>query len=402
MSSPEQAPAVRPLTGKIVALLAGLAAIGMLSTNIILPAFPEMGRALGVSTRELGLTLSAFFITFAFGQLAVGPLADRFGRQKLVLGGLAVFVTGSVLAGCADSLAQMITGRVIQALGVCATSVLSRAIARDLYEGDTLARALSLTMIATAAAPGFSPLLGSLLTLAFGWRAMFLLVGLSAVVLAVCYRWGMGETHPADRRAPHSAGTVIRAYCRLLTDQRFILPALSMALLMSGLFAAFAAAPAILMNGMGLSPLQAGYFFASTVFVVFSAGLAAPRLARRFGSARVAAAGIAIATVGGLVLFWGPAHPGPEAYALSMVLFLLGMGLANPLGTALAMGPFGQEAGLASALFGFLQMAAAALATWLGSVLTFAPVSTLGGLQTSACLMALLLLMMRNAATSPP
>lgn len=72
MSSPEQAPAVRPLTGKIVALLAGLAAIGMLSTNIILPAFPEMGRALGVSTRELGLTLSAFFITFAFGQLAVG------------------------------------------------------------------------------------------------------------------------------------------------------------------------------------------------------------------------------------------------------------------------------------------------------------------------------------------
>lgn len=80
------------LTGKIVALLAGLAAIGMLSTNIILPAFPEISQDLGVSARELGFTLSSFFIAFALGQLVVGPLADRYGRQKLVLGGLSVFV----------------------------------------------------------------------------------------------------------------------------------------------------------------------------------------------------------------------------------------------------------------------------------------------------------------------
>lgn len=75
------------LTGKIVALLAGLSAISILSTNIILPAFPEIGEQLGVSARELGLTLSSFFITFALAQLVVGPLADRYGRKKLVLGG---------------------------------------------------------------------------------------------------------------------------------------------------------------------------------------------------------------------------------------------------------------------------------------------------------------------------
>ncbi|MCW1245558.1 MFS transporter, partial [Pseudomonas sp. SAICEU22] len=80
------------LTGRIVALLAGLAAIGMLSTNIILPAFPVIGDDLGVTARELGLTLSSYFVTFALGQLAVGPLADRYGRQKLVLGGLSVFI----------------------------------------------------------------------------------------------------------------------------------------------------------------------------------------------------------------------------------------------------------------------------------------------------------------------
>lgn len=386
----------QPLTGKVVALLAGLAAISMLSTNIILPAFADIGEDLGVTARELGLTLSSFFITFALGQLVVGPLADRYGRQKLVLGGLSVFVVGTVIAGLATTLDVLIAGRVVQALGVCAASVLSRAIARDLFEGETLARALSLTMIATAAAPGFSPLAGSVLSVTFGWRAIFILVGLAAVVLAFFYVRDLGETHPADRRAPHSAKSVVLAYGRLTLDRRFILPALSMSLLLSGLFASFAAAPAILMQGIGLTSLQTGLYFAATVFVVFAAGMAAPRLAHRHGARIATLVGIACAMTGGGLLLVGPAAPGLGWYALSMITFLWGMGLANPLGTAITMGPFGKEAGMASALLGFLSMGAAALTTWLASVLSFAPVTTLGGIQTMACLVALVLFVLRG------
>ncbi|MEX0162125.1 multidrug effflux MFS transporter [Pseudomonas brassicacearum] len=386
----------QPLTGKVVALLAGLAAISMLSTNIILPAFAAIGEDLGVTARELGLTLSSFFITFALGQLVVGPLADRYGRQKLVLGGLSVFVVGTVIAGLATTLDVLIAGRVVQALGVCAASVLSRAIARDLFEGETLARALSLTMIATAAAPGFSPLAGSVLSVTLGWRAIFILVGLAAVVLAFFYVRDLGETHPADRRAPHSAKSVVLAYGRLALDKRFILPALSMSLLMSGLFASFAAAPAILMQGIGLTSLQTGLYFAATVFVVFAAGMAAPRLAHRHGARIATLVGIACAMAGGSLLLVGPAAPGLGWYALSMITFLWGMGLANPLGTAITMGPFGKEAGMASALLGFLSMGAAALTTWLASVLSFAPVTTLGGIQTTACLVALVLFLFRG------
>lgn len=386
----------QPLTSKVVALLAGLAAISMLSTNIILPAFAAIGEDLGVTARELGLTLSSFFITFALGQLVVGPLADRYGRQKLVLGGLSVFVVGTVIAGLASTLDVLIAGRVVQALGVCTASVLSRAIARDLFEGETLARALSLTMIATAAAPGFSPLAGSVLAVTLGWRAIFILVGLAAVVLAFFYVRDLGETHPADRRAPHSAKSVVLAYRRLVLDRRFILPALSMSLLMSGLFASFAAAPAILMQGIGLTSVQTGLYFASTVFVVFAAGMAAPRLAHRHGARVITLLGIACAMIGGGLLLVGPAVPGLWWYALSMVTFLWGMGLANPLGTAITMGPFGKEAGMASALLGFLSMGAAALTTWLASVLSFAPVTTLGGIQATACLVALVLFLLRG------
>lgn len=383
------------LTGKIIALLAGLSAIGILSTNIILPAFPDIGKQLGVSSRELGLTLSSFFITFALAQLVVGPLADRFGRKKLVLGGLAVFIVGTVVGGLASSLEMLITGRVIQALGVCAAAVLSRAIARDLFTGERLARALSLTMIATATAPGFSPLVGSVLAATLGWRAIFIAVGLAAFAVAVFYASTLGETHPAERRAPHSIPGVMVAYVKLVLNAMFILPAMSVSLLMSGLFASFSAAPAILMGGIGLSSLQTGLYFASTVFVVFAAGMASPRLAHRYGAQNITLVGIFTALFGGGLLLIGSAAPGLSWYTLSMIIFLWGMGLANPLGTAITMGPFGNQAGLASALLGFLSMGAAAVTTWLASVLAFPAVTSLGCIQVIACFIAFLLFLLR-------
>ncbi|WP_324726350.1 multidrug effflux MFS transporter [Klebsiella sp. ZJOU C1] len=384
------------LTGKIIVLLAGLSAISTLSTNIILPAFPDIGEQLGVSARELGLTLSSFFITFALAQLVVGPLADRYGRKKLILGGLSIFIVGTVVGGLAGSLETLIIGRVIQALGVCAAAVLARAIARDLFDGETLARALSLTMIATAAAPGFSPLVGSVLTTTLGWRAIFILVGLAAFAVAIFYTATLGETHPTERRAQVSIPGVVVAYFRLAVNGKFLLPALSVSLLMSGLFASFGAAPAILIKGIGLSSLQVGFYFAATVFVVFGAGMAAPRMARRYGAQIITSAGILTALLGGGMLLIGPESPGLGWYSLSMVMYLWGMGLANPLGTAITLGPFGKQAGLASALLGFLTMGAAATATWLSSVMTFPAVATLGGIQTTACMIALLLFLLRG------
>ncbi len=94
----------RVLTGSILFLLAGLAAMGSLATNVILPVFPSMSASLGVGPRDLGLTLSSFFIAFAVGQLFVGPLADRFGRKPLVVGGLVTFVAGSAMCALSQSL----------------------------------------------------------------------------------------------------------------------------------------------------------------------------------------------------------------------------------------------------------------------------------------------------------
>lgn len=385
----------RPLTGELLLLLAGLAALGSLATNIILPAFPDMGADLGTSVKDLSATLGTFFVAFAVGQLFVGPLSDRFGRGPLVLCGLFTFVAGSVVCALATNLPQLIAGRVVQALGVCATSVLSRAIARDLFDREALARALSLIMVAMAAAPGFSPLVGGAFNSLLGWRATFWVVGLLAVLQGIHYVARLGETHHAERRTALSLPAVAGTYWQLLLDRRFIAPALAVSLVIGSLYMFFAMAPAILMEGFGFSPFGLALFFASTVFVVFGAGLLAPRLAHRWGTTRAARAGIVVAFAGSIALLAGP----QEVYFFSgaLTVFLLGMGLINPLGTAITLQPFGQQAGAASALLGFLQMGCAAIAIGMASALA-AP-AYLAFCIVLAASLALSLLAFRGSAT---
>lgn len=379
------------LTAGRLVLLASLAALGALATNIMLPAFPDIAREFGALPRELAWTLSSFFIVFAVGQLFVGPLADTVGRAPFVVGGLAVFVAGSIICALAPSLPMLIAGRAIQALGACAASVLARAIARDLYHGPELTRALALVMIAMAAAPGFSPALGTGMTSMLGWRSIFVLVAVAGALVALHYRLSAGETLPRERRRPAHLGTIARTYAELAIDPRFIFPALAVSLVIGCLYSFFGAAPAILMAGMGLSATSLSIFFAATVLVVFGSGFMTARLARRWGAPSVGMAGILLATTGGLWLVLQSGAPTQVQFMAAVTLFLTGMGLINPIGTAIALEPFGDRAGIASALLGFLQMACAAIGTAIIGALSVGPATAFawvvfGGMMLAAAL----------------
>ena len=394
--APQVSQVPRRLTAGLIILLGVLAALSSLATNIILPSFPSIGGALGLTTRDLGITLSSFFVAFALGQLVVGPLSDRIGRRPLVWGGLLTFAIGSVMAASATNLDILVVGRIVQALGICAASVLSRAIARDLFEGHDLARVLSFTTIATAAASGFSPLLGTAIDTMFGWRAIFLGVGATSLIVAIAYRASVGETLAVQSRSVASLTAVARNYGSLLIDMRFLAPALTVSMIIGGLFAFFAAAPAILIDGFGQSPLGLSVFFAATVIVVFSGGLLAAWFARRMGHARATLLGAVLAFIGGAMIL-GSASYGLSLdwYTVSLTVFLFGMGLTNPLGTALALQPFGNQAGLASALLGFLQMACAALATTVTTLLPVSAALSIGLVLTVYSGLAVLVFLLR-------
>ena len=245
-------------------------------------------------------------------------------------------------------------------------------------------------MIAGAAAPGFSPLLGSILAGLFGWRTTFLVVAAFGVALALHYLGRIGETHPVGRRTPLAPSAVASAYGRLATDPRFLLPALAVSLVIGGLYSFFAAAPGVLMNELGLTAFQLGLSFAATVLIVFVAGFLAPRLAHRLGQRTVSMIGLFIALAGGVAMFAFAAAPAFMTFTMAIALYLFGMGLINPLGTAIALHPFGRQAGLASALLGFLQMGCAAIGASFASALPFPPSVSLAVILTTGSALALL------------
>src|SRR3979411_1388483 len=186
-------------TSAQIAVLAVLAATGTLATNILLPSLPQMAASLKVSSAAVTSAITVFLGVFALGQLVVGPISDRYGRRWPVLIGFAVFFAGSIWCALSPVRPGWLAGLVIQATGACATSVLSRAIARDLFSGAALGRAMALIMIAMATAPGFSPLLGGALYHAFGWRSEFVFVGIFAAIGAIAYGTVLGETHRSTR-----------------------------------------------------------------------------------------------------------------------------------------------------------------------------------------------------------
>src|SRR6201746_2470166 len=182
-----------------IAVLATLAATGTLATNILLPSLPQMAASLQVSTAAVTSSITVFLAVFALGQLVVGPISDPYGRRWAVLVGFAVFLAGSIWCGLATDLPSLLVGRVIQAAGACSTSVLSRALARDLFSGAALGSALARVMIAVAGAPRLSPLLGGALDHYLGWRSEFVFVGVFAAIAAVAYTAVLGETHRSTR-----------------------------------------------------------------------------------------------------------------------------------------------------------------------------------------------------------
>ena len=381
-----------------VAVLAALAATGTLATNILLPSLPQMAASLSVSSAAVTSAITVFLAVFALGQLVVGPLSDRYGRRWPVLTGFAVFIAGSVWCSLATDLPGLLTGRVIQAAGACATSVLSRAIARDLFSGAALGRAMALIMIAMAAAPGFSPLLGGALDHTFGWRSEFVFVGAFAAIGAIGYGAVLGETHHSTR-IPLNPLAIAKNYFSLIADRRFLIPAATVSLIMGGLFAMFSAAPRVLIEGLHFTPIQLGLFFAGTVMIVFAAGMLATKLGPRFGLDRSIKGGLLTAATGSIaILLVSILHPSFLPFLAAMCVFLLGMGIVNPLGTAQALSPFGEKAGAASALLGFWQMMGAAIGVWLAATVSHDAMFALGIVLTVASMLALLLYTMRARA----
>jgi MFS transporter, DHA1 family, multidrug resistance protein len=249
-----------------------------------------------------------------------------------------------------------------------------------------------------AAAPGFSPLLGGALDHAFGWRSEFVFVAAFAALGALAYGTVLGETHHATR-TPLDPLAITKNYLGLIVDRRFVVPAATVSLIMGGLFSVFSAAPRILIEAMHFTPIQLGLFFAGTVLIVFASGMLATKLAPRYGLDRSIRGALLVTGIGAIaILLVSLYSPSFLPFLGAMSVFMLGMGIVNPLGTAQALSPFGEKAGAASALVGFWQMMTAAIGVWLAATISREALFALGAVLTVFSLVAVGLYTLRAKA----
>jgi DHA1 family bicyclomycin/chloramphenicol resistance-like MFS transporter len=372
-------------------VICAFAAMGTLATNIFLPSLPAMAASLHVSSAAVTSAITVYLAILALGQLIVGPLSDRFGRRPLILIGFCLFVAGTIGCALARDLSDLLIGRSIQASGGCAAFALSRAIARDLFDGRMLAKVMTAITIATAAAPGFAPLLGGSLDHFLGWRSEFIFVAVFAVCAVTAYTSFVGETIRSTRTSMNPL-TIAKSYLALIRDIRFVVPARTAGLLMVGLFAIFSSAPRVLVESLGFSPITLGLLFAGVVFVVFAAGIMAASLSARLGLYRATVVGLGMTAMGGAALLLAvlAARDSFLPFLVATAIFLFGLGIASPLSNAAALSPFGNKAGVAAALLGFTQMAGGAFGALLAAI-SSDPALGLGIVASLASALALIL-----------
>jgi len=342
-------------------LIASLVALGPLSTDMYLPAFPALMKAFSSNIDDIQQTLSVFLIGFAIAQLLYGPLSDRYGRKPVLLGGLMVFLLSSLAIAFTETIEALTTLRLLQAIGGSAGPVLGRAMVRDIHGPKESARLLSYISTAMALAPAIAPILGGYMTVSLGWESIFLFLALYGLLGALLLALQIPETAPPHQQRL-SLQTLLENYKQLLHHPTWPWYTLACSFIFAGLFSFLSGASFVIINFLGFKEQEFGLFFALVVSGYMVGALLGGRLGHRFGSDRLIGVGALIATVSGVgmaaLAVAGVHHI--SAIILPQMIYMAGVGLVMPQAMAGALAPFPRIAGSSSALLGFIQMTLAA------------------------------------------
>ncbi|WP_426513885.1 multidrug effflux MFS transporter [Dactylosporangium sp. McL0621] len=338
-------------------VLGSLSGFAPLTIDMYLPALPGMARDLHTSAPVVQLSLTVFVVGLALGQVVAGPLSDTWGRRRPLLGGLLLYVTGSLCCAVAPTAGLLVAARALESLGAAAGVVLARAIVRDLFEGLDMVRFFSTQMLVNGLAPILAPVAGGQLLRIAGWRVLFLVLAAIGTLLFAAVLAGLPESLPAGRRRPAHLGGTLRSMGALATDRTYLRYVLAAALMFAAVFAYISGSSFVLQNAYGLSAQQFSLVFGANGLGIVLLAQVNGRLVGRVASADTLLRGaltVAVLAAAGVLLCTALGAPLPLLLAcLFAVVSMLGVVLADA--TALALGPHGATAGAASSLQGLLQ-----------------------------------------------
>jgi DHA1 family bicyclomycin/chloramphenicol resistance-like MFS transporter len=382
----------------LVLVLGSLTALGPLTIDLYLPALPHVSTDLHVSQAVTQLTLTAFMVGIALGQLVIGPLSDTLGRRRPLIVGLSVYVVAGALCAFAPDPAVLVGMRLVQGLAGAAGIVIARAVVRDLYDGLAAARLLSSLMLVSGTAPILAPVLGAQLLRLTSWRGVFVTLTLLGLAILVATAAVLPETLSRPKRRHGGLQATLRIMRELVGDRSFTGYLLTGSLGFAALFAYIAGSSFTLQEVYGASPQTYSLLFGlNSLGLVVTGQLNGKLLLGRFPSHRVLATGLAVLAAAGvaLVLLVTATHGGLTWITVALFFTACPVGMILPTTTALSLQRTPHAAGSASALVGTTQFLMGALApalAGLGGQSTALPmaVSVLGlAVAAAGCFLAL-------------
>ena len=375
-------------TTRLIIILGAIAALGPLSIDTYLAAFPEISKDLHTEINYVSLSLTAYFIGIAIGQLINGPLLDRYGRKKPLLFGLSIYVLASIACSFSTSIEMLVALRFTMALGGSVGMVATRAVIRDNCEHNDIARAFSALILVMGLAPILAPMLGGIILQSFGWRPIFWFLGAYALLIALAVLFLLRESKEADSSVSLNPISVLKNYWALLSDQRFLLYALAGCAGMAAMFTYISASPFVVREVLAMDEIYFGWIFGGNALGYIAASqlnrLLLQRLDIKVLSKRIALLFGFTGLLLLIVVLGGISNP--LVFLITQFFFLSMLGFINPNMQALALEPFPKQAGAASALVGGLRMlmgtiASGTVALWHdGSALPMASLLALCGL----------------------
>lgn len=356
------------LTTGLLIGLSLLSAAAPLSTDMYLPALPNIVDDLDTTQAMVQLTLSGFMFGLAVGQLIIGPISDAIGRKKLLVGGAVIALAASVIAALAPTIEVLILCRLLQGLGSGACVVLARAVVPDLAAGKKAAKAFSLLMTIQGIAPVVAPVAGGLLLDPIGWRGLFwVLAGVNVAQLLVALLV-VRESLPAEARTAATVRGILANYLYVLKNPAFRGYTVSFAFGFAAMFCYISASPFVVQTQMGMSVGTFTLVFAANALGLIGGNILNGRLIDRFDPhalLRSAQAVMLIAVVALLIVVNFTVSPWVIFPLLFLAISPVGVILGNS--TALGTGEVRERAGSGSAVMGFLQFAlGAAVSPFMG------------------------------------
>ncbi|TQI80769.1 DHA1 family bicyclomycin/chloramphenicol resistance-like MFS transporter [Serratia fonticola] len=378
---------------KFLFLLLSLVLLGPLGIDLYLPTIPAIALGLNSSEALIQSTISLFILVLGLGQVIAGPLVDNYGRKPVAIVGILIYMVGAAMAALATTAEIFIASRLLQGIAVCCTAVVAFSGVRDRMNGDDAARAFGFLNGTLNIIPALAPLLGGLLAEAFGWRAPFWFLMGYALLVLILIVFRLPETRPAD--TVQVKGLPLGQYLRILSDRRFISFTVVNAGAMGMALTYVSLAPNVLMGTAGLSPLQFSLVFGANGFWIMLVSFFANRIIHKIGRPFCLATGGLLMGIGAVGLLLGVTLLSTQAqihwlsYMLPVACACAGLAFVMGPATSYALEPYSTEAGVASALVGFIQMAGGAALGLIAMALPLQPKLSLALVMLAGCLLAL-------------